>query len=105
LSYGFAKDRAKQAAAIMQSQPVAHATKMALLRDDPRIIDALQVHDEILMYVDARHDPRKVKGWIQEKMDVEMDGLKGLRLPVDVSYGAREKSPNQTSNWADQVKL
>ena len=96
LSYGPPKDRAKQAAAIVQSQPVAHATKLALLNEHPRLDDRLQVHDELVMYVDRRHAPHDIKKWVTEKMTVELKGMVGLVLPVEVSYGP---------NWADQTKI
>ena len=101
-SYGYAEDRLKTAAACWGSQPVAHLSKLALLNAyaDSRLGVCLQVHDEILFYVDCKHDPQQVKKWIQDAMVFETKEIPGLVIPVDVSY-----SPNRPSNWKEQVKL
>lgn len=97
LSYGYAEDRLKTAASMFGSQPVAHTSKIALKQawsNRDNLLPILQIHDELLFFADKRHDPRKVKGWIKEAMEIETPEIKGLVLPVDVSYGP---------NWAEQT--
>jgi hypothetical protein len=100
LSYGPETDRIKTAMAMWGSNPVAHASKFALINasQHPHLIPVLQVHDELLFYVDRRHEPAKVQGWIRDCMEIELpDGsIPGLRVPVDCSYGL---------NWADQNEI
>lgn len=97
-SYGYQEDRLKTAAAMWGSNPVAHATKYALLNFEshPAIIPVLQVHDEFLLFIDCRHEPRKATKWIQECMEVEMPEIPGLKIPADPTYG---------KNWTDQSKI
>jgi hypothetical protein len=97
-SYGYEEDRLKTAAAMWGSNPVAHATKYGMLNveEHPNLILVLQVHDEFLMYVDCRHEPRKVAGWIRECMEVNMPEIPGLVIPAEPSYGR---------SWADQKEI
>ena len=97
-SYGFPEDRLKTAAAVWGSQPVAHFTKLALLRaeEHPNLQPLLQVHDEILFLADCRHDPKQVADWIREAMTFETSEMPGFSLRADVSFG---------ENWSDQKEI
>lgn len=100
LSYGYEEDRIKTAAAMHGSNPVAHFTKYAIIRSEqhPKLGGSLclQVHDEILHVVDARHDPKEVKRWIEEVMVFPLPEIPELVIPIDVSCG---------KNWADQTAI
>jgi DNA polymerase I-like protein with 3'-5' exonuclease and polymerase domains len=88
-SYGYPAERIKIACAFNGQNPVAHATKLAILNSiqHPRLDLRLQIHDSLLYYVDKRHEPAKVKEWIREAMEVTMEDLGGLKIPVDVKIG------------------
>lgn len=97
-SYGFEEDRLKTAAAMWGSNPVAHVTKYALLNAEnhPRLIPVLQIHDEILFYVDKKYEPKEVAKWIRECMEIGTPELPKLVIPADPSWG---------ENWTDQNKI
>lgn len=97
-SYGFPADRIKTALAIWGSQPIAHITKLAMLNvaQDPWLSLRAQIHDALLMYVPKEHDPKDVKRRIEAAMVIENPDIPGLRIPIEVSYGA---------SWADQRKI
>jgi DNA polymerase I-like protein with 3'-5' exonuclease and polymerase domains len=100
LSYGWEEDRLKTAAAMHGSNPVAQFIKYAMIRADshPMLNQAnvLSIHDENLFYVDARHEPEKVKGWIEEVMVFNLPEIPPLKIPIDCSVG---------KNWADQREI
>jgi DNA polymerase I-like protein with 3'-5' exonuclease and polymerase domains len=113
LCYDRDEEKMKTAASIWGSQPVAHLTKIALLRarDDGRLNTLLQVHDELDFEADRRHSLKKVAAWVREYMCFETPEMPGFSLPVDVSYGppihpvTREKAERYPSNWADQEEV
>lgn len=94
-SYGPELDQLKTAAATWGQNPVAHVTKYAIknAENHPRLMPVLQVHDELLFYVDRKYEPKSVYSWIQECMEIEMPEIKGLKIPAEPSHGL---------NWADQ---
>jgi hypothetical protein len=102
LSFGHDEDRMKQAAAVWGSQPIAHFTKLALLKLAPKEWKAaerypvLQVHDEILTYVRQEIAPESACAWLRDGMVFETPEMPGFKIPVDCSYG---------SNWRDQTKV
>ncbi len=97
-SFGYAEDRLKTALAVWGSQPIAHLTKLALLRaaDDGRIQPVLQIHDELLFEVPLEVDERTAAGWVRDYMEIEMEEMPGLVIPVDIAAGP---------NWADTHDL
>jgi len=97
-SYGYEQDRLKTAAAMWGSNPVAHITKYAMVNAEnhPRLIPTLQIHDELTYVVDSCYDPREVKKWIRECMEIEIPEIPGMKIPVDVTRGL---------NWADQETI
>ena len=107
------EERLKTAAACWGSQPIAHFSKIALMRAEGTYLDPrLQVHDELLFLVDRveweKRGGAKVAADVREAMDTRNSGpeeLKDCFIPVDVSWGNPAKSPNGTSNWADQEEV
>jgi len=97
-SYGYEEDRLKTAAAMWGSNPVAHATKYAMLNVEahPQLTLVLQVHDEILVYADRRHEPTLVAKWMRECLEIEMPEIPGLVIPAEPTYG---------KTWADQTEI
>lgn len=97
-SYGFEEERLKTAAAMWGSNPVAHIIKHSLLRSEshPHLIPVLTIHDENVYYADCRHEPTAVAGMIRDCMELEVPEIKGMKIPVDVSYG---------KNWSDQQEI
>lgn len=99
LSFGHDEDRMKQAAAVWGSNPIAHFTKLALLKLAPKEWKGaerypfLQCHDEILCAVSNKSDPQEAGAWLRANMSFETPEMPGLVLPCDVTYG---------KNWADQ---
>lgn len=93
LSFGDDAERMKIAQGLWQAQPVAHITKLALLRlwkrwERERLMrPILQVHDEILCYVKESVDPKVALGWLREDMEAEVPELPGLVIPTDPTYG------------------
>ena len=83
----------KIAQGVTQQQPVAHVTKLALLRlwkrweRDGLMRPALQVHDEILCYAKNSVPPTTAMGWIQEDMEIEMPEIPGLVIPAEPTWG------------------
>lgn len=111
-SYGQLEDQCKTAAATFGSQPLAHLTKLALLRlqkNDYGIIPALQIHDEIIIFVPNKVPPEVAKRVLVAAMDSETVEMPGLTIPCDVSFStdtiAKELSSGRStrSNWADTV--
>lgn len=102
LSFGDDNDRMKIAQSNWQQCPVAHVTKIALLRlwkrweKEHLMRPVLQVHDEIIAYVRDSVPPDVAGRWLVEAMEVEMEQIPGLLIPADPSYGP---------NWRDQTKL
>lgn len=102
LSYGQDVDQMKQAQGTWQQQPVAHVTKLALLRAmdrwdrDGLQRPVLQVHDELICYVKDSVAPDQAMKWIQEDMEVEQPvDMPNFIIPAEPSYGP---------NWRDQKK-
>lgn len=96
--YGRDPEKMKTAAAFTGSNPIAHVSKLAMLRaaQHPNLDVRLQVHDSLLFYVDKRHEPAKVKGWLKEVMEVPLPELDGLTIPADVKCGP---------DWASLKKI
>lgn len=96
--YGRDPEKMKTAAAFTGSNPIAHATKIAMLRaaGHPRVDCRLQIHDSLVFYADQRHDPKLIQSDIREIMQFPLEEIGGLVIPVDVKYG---------SNWADLTKI
>lgn len=96
-SYGYEHDRLKIAWAFTGQNPVAQATKLAMLRFDghPYLDCRLQVHDSLLFYVDKGRDPMLVSREIKSIMEEPLCEMGGLVIPVEVKYGP---------NWADTEK-
>jgi len=89
----------KQAAAVWGSQPIAHFTKLALIKlwgQAPEKWPVLQVHDEILTYVRRGISPEEGCAWLRDGMCFETPEMPGFSIPVDTSYG---------DNWSQQVKV
>lgn len=104
LSFGDDAERMKIAQGLWQAQPVAHITKLALIRlwkrwERERLMrPILQVHDEILCYVKDSVDPKVALGWLREDMEQEVPELPGLVIPTDPTYGPTwAKSDQQTA--------
>lgn len=97
-SYGPAEDRLKQAVAIFGQQPVAHLTKVALVRSTKQtdLSPRLQVHDSIFFYADRSLSLTKIKDVIAYLMEQEIDQLPGLKIPTEIKVG---------QNWADMKEL
>jgi DNA polymerase I-like protein with 3'-5' exonuclease and polymerase domains len=97
-SYGFSAERIKTSLAFIGSNPVAHATKLAILNADrhPMLDCRLQIHDSLLFFVDKRHEPSEAKKWIREAMEVKLEEMGNLTIPVEVKVGDR---------WADLKKV
>lgn len=99
LSFGDDHDRMKIAQSVWQQQPIAHITKLALIRlwrrwGEQRLIrPVLQVHDEILCYVKDSVHPDEAKRWIVEDMEIELPEIPGLLIPTEPTTGM---------NWRDQ---
>lgn len=101
-SYGYPAERIKSALAFTGSNPVAHATKLAILNvmQDSRLDCRLQIHDSLLFYIHKRYQPVEAKKWIKEAMEVDLATERGvLRIPVDVKSGYDGQS------WANLVKV
>jgi hypothetical protein len=83
------EDRLKTACAFFGQNPVAHRLKLSLLKleEHPSLIPVLPVHDEQVVYADARHDPKKVKGWIEDAMVFETPEIPGLKIPIKCKVG------------------
>ena len=96
--HGRDPEKMKTAAAFTGSNPIAHVSKLAMLRaeEHPHLDCRLQVHDSLLFYVDKGHDPKKVKGWLKEVMEIPVPELDNLVIPSDVKYG---------SDWASLKKI
>jgi hypothetical protein len=92
-SYGYPAERIKTALAATGSNPVAHATKLAILNAQKHgMLDCrLQVHDSLLFYFDKAVPHEKAKIWIKEAMEISLDEVGGLVIPVDVKCGATWK--------------
>lgn len=87
-SYGYPEDRIKTALAIWGSNPVAHYSKLAILRaGDIGLGLRLQVHDELDVEQDVSQSPKKVVEMFTEAMCFELPELPGLVLPIDVASG------------------
>lgn len=87
-SYGYPEDRIKTALAIWGSNPVAHYSKLAILRaEDNGLGLRLQVHDELDAEQDISQTPAKVVEMFREAMCFELPELPGLVLPIDVASG------------------
>lgn len=97
-SYGYEHDRIKIAWAFTGQNPVAQATKLAMLRfaGHPYIDCRLQVHDSLLFYVDRRWEPTVVCIEIRRIMEEPLCEMGGLVIPVEVKFGP---------NWADTKKI
>jgi hypothetical protein len=112
LSYGFAEDRMKTAAAIWGSQPVAHISKLALVdlarkfKRDGKLRPILQIHDEILGYCSKDIPPDEAGRLLRASMEIETSEMPGLILPAEASWGDPDiKGADGKSNWRDQKKL
>src|SRR5262249_28447493 len=72
LSFGDDEERMKIAQGTWQQQPVAHLTKLALIRQwkrwerDRLMRPALQCHDELISYVKDSVDPKTACAWLAE---------------------------------------
>lgn len=101
LSYGPDDDRMKIAQGCWQQQPVAHFTKLALLRlwsrweREKLMRPCLQVHDEIICYVRDSVPPEQAMSWIVEDMELQVPEMPGFIIPAEPSHGP---------NWRDQKK-
>jgi DNA polymerase I-like protein with 3'-5' exonuclease and polymerase domains len=93
LSFGDDEDRMKIAQGVQQQLPVAHLTKLALLRlwkrwkDEGLMRPFLQCHDEILTYVKDSVPPEVAMEWLQEAMEIEMPEIPELIIPADTTFG------------------
>lgn len=89
LSYGQPADRIKTALALWGSQPVAHWTKLAMLksRNFPLADLRAQIHDALLFYFPISLDRGTVIDTIQDIMTVEILGMEGLALTSEVKTG------------------
>jgi len=87
--YGRDMEKMKSGLAFTGSNPIAHLTKLAMLRADqhPQLDCRLQVHDSLLFYADRRHEPKQVAAWIKECMEIPLPEMGGLCVPVEVKYG------------------
>lgn len=113
-SYGDLTDQLKTALATWGSQPLAHLTKLALLRlrnNSYGIIPALQIHDEIILFVPNEVPPEVAKRVLEEAMNSNTPEMPETVIPIDVSYStdsiAKELSGGRStrSNWADTKKI
>lgn len=87
-SYGYPEDRIKTALAIWGSNPVAHYSKLAILRaGEVGLGLRLQVHDELDAEQPLSQSPKKVVEMFHEAMCFELPELPGLVLPIDVASG------------------
>jgi len=99
--FGAPEDRMKIAQGVQQQNPVAHLTKLALLRcwdrwkRDGLQRPILQIHDELLVYTRDSVDPKQAMAWLQEDMEIPLDEVGGLVIPAEPSWGP---------NWRDQTK-
>ena len=100
LSYGEHEDRLKTAVACVGSQPVAHMTKLAMLkaRQHAKGLVVLQIHDELL-YAFPRSTPVKTaaKYVLEYQGNVEMPEMPGFRCPVEIAWSAK--------NWGDKETI
>jgi len=93
ISLGDDEERMKIAQGVWQQQPIAHLTKLALLRMWRRwergglMRPILQVHDEILCYVRNEVPPEQAGRWLVEDMEIEMPEIPGMVIPVDPTWG------------------
>jgi len=96
--YGFDAEKIKIALAFTGQNPIAHATKLAIMnaKGHPNLDCRLQVHDSLMFYIDKRHSPEQAKKWVREAMEIELKELGGLKIPVDVKVG---------SDWASLRKV
>jgi hypothetical protein len=92
------EDQLKTAASMFGQSPVAHRLKLSLLNLEahPRLVPILPVHDENLVLASEEYDPKEVKKWIQEAMEVETPEMPGLRIPVKVRHG---------KDWRSMTKI
>lgn len=99
--YGGPEDRMKIAQGVQQQNPIAHVTKLALLRcwerwkRDGLQRPVLQIHDEILCYTKDSVDPKVAMAWLQEDMEISLTEVGGLVIPAEPSHGP---------SWAEQYK-
>lgn len=105
---GDAERRMKTCAAMYGSNPVAHFTKLALLRlwdmfDAGRPIrPVLQIHDAILCEVRDDIPWETARAWTREAMEVETPEIPGLIIPTDFKYS---QPKNARSNWRDMIEV
>lgn len=105
---GDAEGRMKTCAAMYGSNPVAHFTKLALLRlwdmfDAGRPIrPVLQIHDAILCEVRDDIPWETARAWTREAMEVETPEIPGLVIPTDFKYS---QPKNARSNWRDMIEV
>jgi hypothetical protein len=103
LSFGDDEERMKIAQGMAQQNPIAHLTKLALVRlwkrweRDRKMRCILQIHDELLCIVKEDVDPKVAMGWLQEDMEVEMPEIPGLIIPADPTYGRSWAKSEQLS--------
>lgn len=104
LSFGDDEERMKIAQGVHQQQPIAHLTKLALLRlwkrwkRDGLMRPVLQVHDEILTYVKDSVSPATAMAWLVEDMEIEMVEVPGLIIPADPTHGRTWAESDQFSS-------
>jgi DNA polymerase I-like protein with 3'-5' exonuclease and polymerase domains len=97
--FGADEDRMKIAIGIQQQNPVAHVTKLALLRcwerwkRDGLQRPFLQCHDEILCITKNEVPPETAKQWLCEDMEIPLEEVGGLVIPAEATTGP---------NWRDQ---
>ena len=101
VSYGEDADRIKQGLAVWGSQPIAHFTKLALLKSQAQFEKdglqrpVLQVHDELLTYTKNEVEPNAAMALLKSHMMFETPEMPGFIVPAEGSYGP---------NWRDQTK-
>ncbi len=99
LSFGEPTDRLKIAAACYGQQPVAHLTKLAMLRarQHAKVLVTLQVHDLILYNVPRSIPVKRACAWVREyQEDIDMPEMPGFHCPVEIAWSGKNLGEIET---------
>lgn len=105
---GDAEGRMKTCAAMFGSNPVAHFTKLALVKMWAEFIKGrpmrpiLQIHDALMCEVRDDVPWQQAREWAKEAMEVETPEIPGLIIPTDFKYS---QPKNARPNWRDMTEV
>lgn len=106
---GDVEGRMKTCAAMHGSNPVAHFTKLGLIRAwkafeaGRPMRPVLQIHDALMYEVREDVPVEQARVWQRDDMEVETDEMPGFVIPTDFKYSLN--TPERRSNWRDMQEL